>query len=385
MELPNILINPSIAAVAAVASGIIGALLWWLIRKRQKRIWLPTIRVVELENRVMPKLVLMLPPLVAFLCFLVLAMALSLFAFKPRTQVFTPFEPNQTRVHLFVDLSPSVSAQLSLPDYAARLSDTFKTLQETGRVTVSTSHSAEIMEPATPEELAEKLRSLGYHRAGLKLGAAMKAMMDALGDVDRLFIASDRDQHSWTGFNWHYLQDEMDVSFIDLTSQGKEKSNFFVSNAVFLSNVTSQTMDWEVEIARGGTVGEANGNLVVQYSDQTELARTTWKISEGKTRTTARLGWPASLVIAGKVSEVPDNKLQSPLVFRIEPNLADHLSDDNQLRMPLLGIKQNALLIAETNGERPLEDPAKQLSISLEILGFRTKRYDFIQGEGPRP
>lgn len=384
MELPNLMIDPSLVAATAAGLGTASAVLWWLIRKRQKRLWLPTIRVVELENRVMPRLVLRPPPWISFLCFVLSALILTFFAFKPRTQVFTPFEPNQTHIHLFVDLSPSVAAQLPLPEYANRLAELMKTLQASGRVTISTSHSREVLEADSPEKLHAKILALGYHRAGLKLGTALKAMIQGLGEVDRLFIAGDRDQHTWTGFNWRYLQDEMDVVFVDVTSLPMDAPNFYISDAQFLSNVASQTMDWEVEVARRHRSGEAHGTLIVRYRE-TELARTSWKIADAKTRTLARVSWSANLVMADKGALALDAAASPPLLFQIEVSDGDTLSLDNELRMPPLGIRQNGLLIAETNGERPLEDPAQQLSVSLDILGFQTKRLDFVQGDGPPP
>jgi hypothetical protein len=384
VEFLNLIIDPTLPAAGAAALGLTGAVVWWLVRKRQKRVWLPTVRVMDLESRVLPRLVFRPPPIVAFLCFLLLAVVLALFTLRPRTQVFTPFEPNQTRIHLLIDLSASLAAQLSIDEYATRMGQLVQTLKETGRVTVSTSHSPEVIEPGSPEEVRAKVQALGYHRAGFKLGAGMKAMLEAPLEVDRLFVASDRDQHTWTGFNWRYLQDEMDVSFVDVTTAEAAALNVYLNEARFLSNATSQTMDWEVEVARRGTAGEGSGMLVVRHREA-ELARTSWKIGEGKGRTLVRVSWPANLVVKGKGAAALEEAARTPLVFQLEQTGRDVLPLDDELRAAPLGLKQDALLIAETNGERPLEDPAKQLSISLGILGFHTKRYDFVQGAGPAP
>jgi hypothetical protein len=177
VEFLNLIIDPTLPAAGAAALGLTGAVVWWLVRKRQKRVWLPTVRVMDLESRVLPRLVFRPPPIVAFLCFLLLAVVLALFTLRPRTQVFTPFEPNQTRIHLLIDLSASLAAQLSIDEYATRMGQLVQTLKETGRVTVSTSHSPEVIEPGSPEEVRAKVQALGYHRAGFKLGAGMKAML----------------------------------------------------------------------------------------------------------------------------------------------------------------------------------------------------------------
>ncbi len=157
---------------ATIGAGVLGLIIWWLVRKRQKRLWLPTVRILDMERKILPKLVFRLPPLLAFLCFLLAAVVAVLFSARPRTLVFTPFEPNQTRIHIFVDMSPSVSAHQSLEGIADKVSVLFSTLKISGRVTVSTSHSKGVSEPTDAAQVATQIKSLGFHRPGLKLGNA---------------------------------------------------------------------------------------------------------------------------------------------------------------------------------------------------------------------
>lgn len=382
VESLNFLIDPSLpAAYVAALSGVAG-LIWWLIRKRQKRIWLPTMRIMTLESRILPRLVFRPPPIMSFLCFIFLALLMLFFSLKPRTQILTPFEPNQKRIHLFVDLSPSLSAHLSIEDYAERLSQLIAALGQVGRLTYSTSYSPDIYDSTSGDDLRARIVSLGYHRSGIKLGNAIKKTIESLGEVDRLIVASDRDQHSWTGFYWRYLLDDMDVMMLDLSQDTSIRDNYYFSELRFASVANSQTMDWEVDIARNSVSAPASGELVVLHQGQ-ELARTSWTIAAEKSRTTARLSWPAHLL--GNSGAVQAGSAQSPLLFRIRPEASDRLSADNEFRVMAQGIRQDILLIADTNGERPLEDPAKQLAISLEIQGFRVKRMDFVEGAGPTP
>ncbi len=69
----NAIFSPGAAALGAALAGLCGLVVWWLVRKRQTRVWLPTIRIMQLETRVLPRLVLVL--LQVFLLLLVLRAA----------------------------------------------------------------------------------------------------------------------------------------------------------------------------------------------------------------------------------------------------------------------------------------------------------------------
>lgn len=384
MENLNLRIDPSWTAATVALLATASVIIWWLIRKRQKRVWLPTVRVMDLESRILPRLMLQTPPLIPFLCFAALAALMIFFALKPRAQIFTPFEPKQKRVHLFVDLSPSNSAHQRIEDYAEKLVKMTAALGPIGRFTFSTSHSPEIFEFTSSDALRTKILEVGYHRSGIKLGPAVKLMLDRLGEVDRLIVAADRDQHSWNGFYWRYLLDDMNVTWLDITDHASGLANIYFGEPRFLSAPSAQTMDWEVEIARNTLVEAVGGQLLALYEGR-ELARTPWKIAAGKARTSARLSWPAQTMAQAHGRSASNLPNDASLIFRLEPDGADRLGADNDLRTLVLGLKQNILLIADPNGERPLEDPAKQLTISLEIHGFRIMRRDFLDGDGPNP
>lgn len=381
MQFGNLILEPSLPVLIVGLLGVLGLVVWWLIRKRQKRVWLPTIRIMRLESRVLPRLVLRPPPLLSFFCFLVAAAVTLFFTMRPRTEVFTPFEPNQTRIHIFCDMSPSMSAHVPLEEYAARVTALYQSLKEKGRVTVSTSHEPGVVEPESPEAVGNLIKTRGYHRAGLRLGAAMKTLLELLGEADRLFIVSDKDQHSWSGFNWQYLLDEMDVVFFDMTGKASDTlSNVFINDARFLSSPSSPTMDWDVEIARRTAGQDLDGRLEVTYMGQS-LGTFPWKLPAKKQRINARVEWPQTLIKEIDKSGARD----VPLVFRIEVDGGDALSADNEFRTDMLGLKQDVLLVSDTGGERALEDPAEQLTVAMEILGFRLKRHDYMAQPGPDP
>lgn len=365
---------------ATIGFGLAGLVIWWLVRKRQKRLWLPTVRILDMERRILPKLVFRLPPLLAFLCFLLAVTVAVLFSAKPRTLVFTPFEPNQTRIHVFVDLSTSVSAFQSIDSLADKVGTLYSTLRPAGRVTLSTSHSKIVNEPADAAQVAAQIKSLGFHRPGLRIGSALKDMLDELGDVDRLFVVSDQDQYSWMGFNWKYLLDDMDVIFYDLTGGGPSGGeNQYISDARYLSAPSSPTMEWEVEVARRFSSGDSEGVLAATFMGKT-LGTYPWKIPSGRQRAGISVTWPASAV--GEAGNDPGTA-ETPIVLTLKPSGTDVIAADNEFRVFLQGAKKDILMIADVNSEQSLEDPTSQLQISLEILGFKIHRRDFITQPGP--
>lgn len=394
MEIGNVILDPATAFPAAGAAALLGGFIWWLVRKRQTRVWLPTIRIMRLESRILPRLVLRVPPLLGFFCFVVAALVMVAFALRPRTAVFTPFEPNQARIHIFVDLSPSVSAHVKLEDYAQKVTALYSSLKEKGRVTVSTSESPEIKEPESADALVAMLKGAGFQRGGLRLGSAMKVLLEDLGEVDRLFVVADRDQHSWTGFNWRYLLDEMDVKFLDVAA-GQERQNLFINDVHYLSapgasgGAPTSIMDWEVEIARrpggDGEAGEVKGKLLATYMGRT-LGEFPWSLPAGKQRQNVRAEWPQSVVeeaLAKEGAKAPSDEV--PLVFRLVVEGGDALTLDDEFRTRLFGLRQDVLLVSETSGERVLEDPTEQLGTALEVLGFKLSRFDYIVQPGPAP
>lgn len=384
MDPLNLITQPS--GVFALASGLaaVAILLWWLVRRRMHRQWLPIIRVLKLESRILPRLVWRSPPWIPFLSFLVLAMAVLLFSLKPSYLVHSEEEPKQTRVHIFVDMSPSVAGVRSSEALANEVAGIYKSLGTKARVTVSTSHSDRMIEPRDAGEIMALVAALPFHRGGLKLGHAIKASLEKTEGLDRLFIVTDRDQNSWAGFNWRYLKDEMEVSFYPLTAEGSGAlANMYLREARFLSAGAEQTMEWEIDVARTSDSAPATGQLIA-YVAADELAQVQFSIPEGRSRAAVRIQWPASKISRSSASQGKNkgagDLTQEHLRFVIVPSGADALALDNELKTPLLGLSQEALIIAQPTSEHAIEDPANTLGISLGVLGFKVTRRD--SGEG---
>lgn len=366
----NLTITWSFVTIGVILLSFLGLTIWWIIRIKQKRLWLPTLRIIELQESRLPNLKFRPPEWVAFLCFLALCAIFVFFSMQPVKKVVATDGQERRRIHLFIDLSPSTSARLPLQKLAQKILTAWDSLHE-GHLTISTSHSSDIVQLSNREELENYIVSIGYHRSGVLLGSAIKPQLEKLGKIDRLFIVSDRDLYSWTDFNWRFLSEDMEVRLLNLADNHEEDFNVYFNKASYLSSPDAPSMDWDIELEAKGAYANIKGILAVAYKD-VELAAIPWTINEGQSRVTVRVSWPKTKII-------DDSKDQEAhLIWRLE-RLDDAISLDNEMRTEVAGLGKSVLVVSDSSGEQILEDPAYQLMASLEVLDFRPKRFEWFE------
>ncbi len=349
---------------------MLAAALWWIIRKRRRELRLPIIRILKLPQTKLPRIVVRKPPLIPFIAFLLAAIAFALWTARPRNRIFANHNPNQLRVHIFVDMSPSVASHVTPLELARTVSGLWPSIGGSSRISMSTSHSDTIYEVRDSSQVEDLIQGLGFHRAGVRIGSALKSHLAQTGEVDRLLIVSDRDQHSWTGFQWQYLQDDAEVFFvnIDNTSETGVKPNIFVNNVRRVSPPGALGTDWEIEIAQGGLAKPQDGSLRASWRGET-LATTSWRLVDGRRAMSVNLSWPSS--------RLPVSSGGEPILWEVVPQGDDALTLDNAFRTSVTGRGGAVLIIAEPSGELPLEDPANGLLTVLRVIGLQADRVDF--------
>lgn len=354
------------SAVALTAAG-----LWWIIRRRRRELKFPIVRILKLPQTKLPRVVFRKPPLLPFLTFLAAAIVFALWMSRPRNQIFASHNPQQLRVHLFVDMSPSVSSHVTALELARTVSGLWPTMSNSSRITMSTSHSDAIYEIHSEGQMEDILQGLGFHRAGMHIGNALKSNLAQTGEVDRILIVSDRDQHSWSGFQWQYLQDDAEVFLVnvDNTADSGVKPNIFINSARRVSAPGALAMDWEVEIAQGGLAKPQEGTLRATWRGDT-LATTSWKLPDGRRSISIAVSWPSM--------KIPVTTEGEPIVWEITPQGDDAMVMDNQFRTSISGRGGSVMLVAEPAGELPLEDPANGLLTVLRVIGLQAERVDFF-------
>lgn len=364
----NLLYNPGLMTAFISALLLGGIALWIIIRKQTKRVWLPILQVLRFEQRKLPKLRFIPPPWVSFLAFLVAAVVLTLFTTRPANLIFIPFDPKVDRHHILFDLSPSNQASVSIEAYQSKARSLYQTLANQGKITVSSTAGLEHKEIATEADLEQWLNTLKWHPFGSKMGSLLKAQLDLLGDVDRLYIISDGDQASWGDFNWRFLSDEMDVVWVSLRhGEGNPDNNVYFWDAYYRGVQSATMATWDIDIARTKTDDELTGNLTVRIGDKV-LKQMAWVFPKGRNRITLNVSWALS-----DIDQVNTDSGQ-PLTWELDGQ--DSIASDNVLRTPLLGKRQQVLLIGEPSGERYIDDALQQLRVSLDVLGFKVQKID---------
>lgn len=343
--------------------------MWFFIRMQWRKVWLPTLRVIDLESTEIRKIKVQTPPWIPFLLFLLASLVFLFFTSKPKNLVSQESTPTNMRIHLFLDLSPSVAAHLTLPQYVQRVEQVWNDISSHSKITVSSSHSAWISSPKNFHEVQELIYALGFHRAGIHLGSAIKQQREKMGDIDGLVIFSDANTLSWQNFNWNFLAEDMKLFLVDLRSDKAISDNVFFRDIRLFSEPDYPTLEWDLEIERTSANLEARrGDVKLIHGGET-LISVPWSLNKGVLKTLVRAS-----VHAKKISQL--SNVDTPLLWTLEAHEADALNLDNSFRMPLKGLRQDVLLVGEPFGERQLEDPFYQLSMALETFGFVPQRMD---------
>lgn len=359
-----LILTPSIMTVLVTVAAAFGLFLWWLLRRRRQRIRLPTLRIMELENRRLPRLIWTFPPWIAFACFVATALSFAFFSARPARPVLIPTHPDEHRVHIFVDLSPSVASAVKIEDLAARVAKLIDQLRVNNQVTLSGS-SFGVQEVLDGQAAERQILAAGFHRGGVHLGEALKTQTPELGDVDRLMLVSDRDQHSWEDLNWSFLQESMEIFRVPAGNEAHKRDvNFFFQTVRGVPSSDNARQEWDVEIAANRPLDQDREGALEVRKGEKVLFESPWRIPKGKERAQLRVGWPENDAAPGA----------DTLEWRLE--IADALDADNLYRTHSVGTRPDVLVLSDPGGERFLEDPAHHLEVTLDVLGFQVSRWD---------
>lgn len=370
--------DPTFMSAIAAMLGMASILVWLLVRRLQKRIWLPTMRIIDHETRKLPKLRFRFPHWIPFLAFLMASLCIIIFTFKPTRTLVSTVNSHDAHFHFFFDMSPSTSADLTIDQYADASVQLWDALSRGARITVSTSHSLTTFQPNSSQELRDTIRRLGFHRAGLRLGTALKALMGRMGKLDRIIVVSDGDLHTWQDFNWQFLQRDTDVFWYDVSAESSTLDNVFISRAQYVTSPDAGLAEWDIDLARDQWQRAVAGTIRAQWNG-INLAQERWSLPKEYGRSTVRLSWPVNKIEAA----LYERNRSVPLVLTIEVDGGDRLLIDNDRRFFLRGLKRSGVLIAAPSGELALEDSSHHMNIALSTLGFDMKRWDHVRNKDP--
>jgi hypothetical protein len=369
MTFNQFVFNWSLFFLSSAILASISLFVWWLVRKRLRDFWLPIVRVFTLPVSRLPRVILRRPPFIPFLLFLLCSLIFVVWSSAPKTKIFQEKEPGVNRVHVFVDMSPSVSAQVSMDELSQKVRQLLEEIGPKARVSFGTSHGDNIYEMTSPVEAADVLSGLGFHRGGVKIGSGVRSQLSRVGEIDQLFIVSDRDQHSWTGFQWQYLAVDGEVHHVDLDNAERREilPNVFIQDARFLSSAGSSMMEWEVDLSLGVLTAPVRGNLTASVGGDV-VGSAEWEMKTGQKHNVINVSWP--------VSKVSPDLIDDAVEWSLDVAGDDSLAMDNKFMTPLKGKRDLVVLVGEPSGELRLEDPLVALETALKVSGYAVSRYD---------
>ncbi len=359
--------------VATLLTAILGLIIWFIVRRQKERYWLPILRVIPLELTVLPKFRWIPPPLWPLICFAIAALGIGLYSFRLADPLIKSDDLDLRRTHILFDLSPSLSLGLSPSNYATEAQKLADALEGRARLSFSTTTDPTIYTDADIKKIASIIQGLGFHRAGVKLGASSEALLRKLTDVDQLIIVSDDDLSSWEDFNWRYLEKKIQISWYRPVAKLSASDNVFIDEAKPKASGANSTAGlWNVMIRRSGQGKGIQGSLKAEIDGQTILKQAYQFEPESKSL-------ELEINLNQAIMQKKNNDKATSILWSITPSGPEDLLPDNEFRTWLQLQNEDALVIAKPRGEMFLEESIFHLKTSLEVLGFQTQRIDQIR------
>lgn len=310
--------------------------------------------------------------MIPLITFLISMLCLIFLSFKPTQLIPEEASTAKIKTHIFIDMSPSVSATTSLESYLENLNEMLLSLQDNRQLSFSTSYSSTIYPLTHFSTIETVLRQQQFHRPGAIISTILKKQFDSTYLFDELIIVSDRNPHSWNNFNWQYFKKNKTIHFLETGPIKPSATNYYILEASYLTAQSTPTMEWNIILARTGTLAKETGELSVSYNNQV-IKKIPWTINEQQKKTTLNISWPKS-----KIKHDKHQSLDS-LSWEIIPEKKDLIEIDNHFFTYLLGFGHHVLIVADPMGEDTLEDPAYQLEMALESLNYQPHRIDWFE------
>ncbi len=364
-----LLLTPSWVAATLAIFTCAALIAWWLIRKREKRIWLPMIKVLEIPQRKLPRLVWKVPPILPFLCFSVIAGLALLASFRPALPVPRDDGHTAAQTHILVDYSPSMSRFITEEKLREQVIQIVPQLAQGGRLTLSTTHSELIRDIASTEDALTMLTGLTFHRAGIHFGTAVKRILDELGDVDRLVVVTDRNSHSWSGFNWQFLADRTRVMRLDVEAEAKPQGNAYIHDVYFVEPPARavKTLFFDVEVRRDNLEQAFAAELTVS-GDAIAAKKVPINMASGVGALTVR--------VVTEITGQEQTQQGNGVKFGLITDQTDGILADNTFYTYMSKNLQRALLVHPPESESELLEGVAALGAALRVQGFEVVRLD---------
>ncbi len=349
---------------------LLGLLIWFVIRLNEQRFWFPIIQVIRLRKKLLPNLKMKWPGFFPFVFFFILVLALLFMSAKPTSYIYEESPNLDPKAHIFIDMSPSVSAYIPLKDYVNKIVTLWESLNKEFTVTVSTSHNNVALNFDHSESLEDYLIKNGFHRPGAFIGSSINKTKNLSENINLLLIVSDQGQSSWRDFHWESLNSMMDIFFYDISTYNKDPYNIFIESVKPISTQNSAIMEWQVVFSRVYDDIMRKGVLKASLNDQL-LISVPWSVELNQKRLIINVKIPRKTVESHL-----DHKEESTIVWSLEALNKEQLVSDNTFRTYLRENKERALVVSSPRGENLINEPSYNLRKALEIQGLTVKKID---------
>lgn len=347
---------------------VLGITAWLLFRKYRKQMILPTLKVISLNASKKPKLTFKLPPIVPYFCFSVLALVFAAMASKPFQKVFLNNDDSKEKVLYVVDLSPSVEAIIDLEGIRERLKEEIEGLIDGSDVSIISSSQLEVSKIESLEFLLNYLNNMSIHREGFKISSLFEHLGQELDLFEKVIVFSDKDRNTWNDFNIQLFAKKTFLQIKSYNNLDSNSGNIYIADVKELENSSDKIRSWKIDIARTSLNSPDNGLLVGDFSGK-RIFSNNFRFEPSSYASSSIVSIEESVA---SMQEGSKRKLKITLV----PTKEDLIKLDNTHFINMGRSKKKALLIGETQGEKFLEDPLKQLSVSFSVNGFQVKRAD---------
>lgn len=260
----------------------VGLFTWWVVRLRQKVLWIPSLAVIKKNPTRKPRLRLRPPEWLSYLMYALTAATLCWLSFKPTQKIAVQKERAQESLLFLIDLSASVSARITLEDYRQKVQELFRKMLANRPLQIfaaSTSQS-ELFEIKDDAAAARFVSSMVFHRRSLPFQEVIGHLAEKSKNIDQLVIVSDRDAYSWGRLHHKSTWAGRPLQFLPVAENiTAPKDNVFIEEALAQRRVRERV--WSVTLRHVNLKNKPAGVLWVRQGENI-LGKASWAFPEGR-------------------------------------------------------------------------------------------------------
>lgn len=330
--------------------------LWFWIRRKNERQWMPLLQIFPSRRTRFFQMKFQRPPWIPFLCFLGLWILVGLSSVAPSWLYTTALPLSQGKAVVYIDLTPSVSGEISLAAYRDKLRSLREILKGYAKLVWLSSWESGSREFSSTAAFDAWLSSLEFQRTGRKIATVLVQNAAEIREAKAIYVVSDRDASSWREFHWEFYAESMEVRYIPV--KGEARFNWYFDSVTPSESANPRALEWNVVIKSTDRSDSLVHELQV-FQDETQVYEQKWELDATTLQAKLHVAIPIHLLNRNKTA-----------ALRWKILVKDGILLDNEFRTPVKNTYKKALLVVRNEGEHFLATSRSQLRAWLEVLGF---------------